>query len=183
MSAPDRPPITPRLTVAELLRAFPELEEVLIGLAPPFAKLRNPVLRRTVARVTTLERAAAVGGVPLRELMLRLREAAGQPKDLDTAGAWAGPGDEPGAADVPPDWVRTGRATWTVDADALLERGEQPLHEVVRRARELAAGEVGRIRSSFLPAPLLDALARQGYRTVAVRGDGGVTSYVSRPAP
>jgi hypothetical protein len=46
--------ITPQTKVGELLDAFPELENVLIQIAPPFKKLRNPILRRTVARVTRL---------------------------------------------------------------------------------------------------------------------------------
>ncbi|MEO2194672.1 MAG: DUF1858 domain-containing protein [bacterium] len=41
--------ITPSTKVAELLAAYPELEAVLIGMAPPFKKLKNPVLRRSVA--------------------------------------------------------------------------------------------------------------------------------------
>ncbi len=40
--------ITPAVTVHTLLETYPELEEVLIGLAPPFKKLRNPFLRRSV---------------------------------------------------------------------------------------------------------------------------------------
>ena len=46
--------------VAALLDAYPELEGVLIGIAPPFKKLRNPVLRRSVAKVASLRQAAAV---------------------------------------------------------------------------------------------------------------------------
>lgn len=43
------------MRVAELLDAYPALEPVLVAQAPAFARLRNPVLRRTVARVATLE--------------------------------------------------------------------------------------------------------------------------------
>ena len=34
--------ITPSTKVSELLDAYPELEETLIGIAPPFKKLGNP---------------------------------------------------------------------------------------------------------------------------------------------
>ena len=43
--------ITPSTKVNELLYAFPKLEETLIGIALPFKKLRNPFLRRSVAKV------------------------------------------------------------------------------------------------------------------------------------
>jgi hypothetical protein len=49
---------------------------------PAFEKLRNPVLRRTVARITTLRQAASVGGVSLGEIIGRLRVSAGQVADL-----------------------------------------------------------------------------------------------------
>ncbi|MFH1755446.1 MAG: DUF1858 domain-containing protein, partial [Candidatus Latescibacterota bacterium] len=58
----NRPSITPDMKVSALLEAYPELEDVLIGIAPAFKKLRNPVLRRTVAKLTSLRQAAQVGG-------------------------------------------------------------------------------------------------------------------------
>ncbi|HJZ98426.1 MAG TPA: DUF1858 domain-containing protein, partial [Candidatus Solibacter sp.] len=68
--------IEPGTRIGSLLDAYPELEEVLIGMAATFEKLRNPVLRKTVGKVATLEQAAKIGGVGLRELVSRLREAA-----------------------------------------------------------------------------------------------------------
>ena len=53
--------ITAGTKVAALLSAHPELEDLLISMSPAFIKLRNPVLRRSVARVATLRQAAAVG--------------------------------------------------------------------------------------------------------------------------
>ena len=53
-------PIDESTKVAALLDSYPELEDVLIGIAPPFKKLRNPILRRSVAKVASLRQAAAV---------------------------------------------------------------------------------------------------------------------------
>ena len=41
MTTGSKPPITPQTKVAELLDAYPELEDVLVEMAPPFKKLRN----------------------------------------------------------------------------------------------------------------------------------------------
>ena len=60
------------------MNAYPELEEKLIEMAPVFKKLKNPILRRTIARVTTLQQAAAVGEIPVHKLVNSLRELAGQ---------------------------------------------------------------------------------------------------------
>ncbi|MGD8491813.1 MAG: DUF1858 domain-containing protein, partial [Anaerolineae bacterium] len=51
--------IAPKTKVAELISAYPQLEQVLIDYVPAFEKLKNPVLRKTVARITTLQQAAA----------------------------------------------------------------------------------------------------------------------------
>jgi hypothetical protein len=172
-----RASITPATKVAELLESWPELEEVLIAQAPAFRRLKNPVLRRTVARVATLEQAAGVGGVPVRELVAALRRAAGveagedgsEEREADGASS-AGDGSLPGAE---PGWIGAGRVVATLDADELLDAGEVPLARVNARARELRGGELLRIDSGFRPAPLLDALGRQGYRTFVRRSAPG----------
>jgi len=180
--ASDRPraPITPATKVADLLESWPELEEVLIAQAPAFRRLRNPVLRRTVARVATLEQAAGVGGVPVRELVAALRRAAG----IDTA---APPGETAtesvGEASTPPEWLDPGRVTSTLDADALLDAGEVPLGRVNEQARALDAGELLRIDSGFRPVPLLEALAKQGYRCfVRETAPGRFETFIAAPA-
>jgi hypothetical protein len=82
----EKPIITPKTKVGELLDAFPQLEGSLIEMAPAFIKLRNPLLRRTIARVATLQQAALTGDVPVGELVRRLREEAGQSTERGTEG-------------------------------------------------------------------------------------------------
>jgi len=80
----NRIEVTPSVTVHELLEAYPELEDVLVGIAPPFKKLKNPFLRKTVAKVATIKHISSVGGVPLNELIAKLRDAVGQPPINET---------------------------------------------------------------------------------------------------
>ncbi len=172
-----RPPITPDTKVAALLEAYPELEDVLVGIAPPFAKLRNPVLRRTIARVTTLRRAAEVGGLSPRELVGRLREAAG----LDPAGEVDAVGDgaaPAGAVAQRPRWTRQTEVRWTLDADALLAGGREPLAEIGRRVADLGTGECGVLESSFVPAPLLEWLRSRGHEAVCVAEGEGYRTWI-----
>ena len=70
--------VTPRTRIGDLLEAYPTLEEVLIEISPVFAKLKNPMLRRTMAKVATLQQAALIGGMPVEELVNRLRKEIGQ---------------------------------------------------------------------------------------------------------
>ena len=60
--------ITPQTTIHSLLSEHPFLKDFLTGYNPEFKKLANPVLRRTMGRMATLERAAGLAGVPLEQL-------------------------------------------------------------------------------------------------------------------
>jgi len=147
--------ITPDTKVAALLDAYPELEEVLVGMAPAFAKLRNPVLRRTVAKITSLRQAARVGNVPLGQLINGLREAAGQ-----AAGEFQD--DEAGSA-IAPDWLEEGKIAERLDARPLIEAGERPMEQVMSRLKDLPKGAIFELTTPFEPAPLIDAAKQKGF--------------------
>ena len=61
--------INAQTTVHDLLEAHPFLVEALPAAYPMFAPLRNPALRAVMGRVATLERAAAMAGVPTAKLL------------------------------------------------------------------------------------------------------------------
>ena len=81
--------------MAELLEAYPQLEDVLIDLAPAFKKLKNPLLRKTIARVTSLQQAASVGEVPVEVIVNKLRGIVGQEELHDVEGGGDYRGDRP----------------------------------------------------------------------------------------
>ena len=76
--------ITPKTKVSQLIETYPQLEDVLIEYAPAFKKLKNPVLRKTIARITTLQQAAAIGNVKVEDMINRLRKEVGQDKVTDS---------------------------------------------------------------------------------------------------
>jgi uncharacterized protein len=61
--------ITRETKVHDLLEAYPYLLDFLADLKPEFAKLRNPVLRNTVARVASLATVAEMGEMGVDELI------------------------------------------------------------------------------------------------------------------
>lgn len=147
-------PICPDTKVGALLDAYPALEQVLISMAPAFEKLRNPMLRKTVAKVATLSQAARVGGLPVNELVRTLRKAAGQTGDATAAAP---------ETDAPePAWVAGGRVAHDVDGDRMLEAGVHPIGKIRACTAELKPGEVVRLTTSFRPEPLIDAMRRAG---------------------
>ena len=154
--------ITPRTKVYELLQAYPELEDVLIEMAPVFKKLKNPVLRRTIARVTTLQQAAQVGEIPVHSLVNTLRQKVGQ-DNLE--------GLEAGAAgqSAKPSWLKEDHIVKRLDARPIIEQGGHPLGEVLEGVRDLKSGEIFELTTPFLPAPLIEKVVAQGFDNYAVK--------------
>lgn len=174
--------ITPATKVADLLEAYPQLEAVLVDLSSHFKALQNPILRRTVAKVATLEKAARMSGVPVRQLILSLRQAVGQPTDdLASLAPDEAAADSAVETGLPPDWLAAGRVRDTIDADALLAAGEHPVGRVQRAVRDLEENELLCIQSAFRPIPLIEMLAQGGHRTyVREEGPGVFRTFIAR---
>jgi hypothetical protein len=139
-----------------MLEVYPELEEVLIGIAPPFKKLRNPFLRKSVAKVATLKHISSVGGVPLDELIDRLREAVGQPRSAETY-------EDQNYLGEQPDWFSPTKVSLALDEDKVEDKDRMTLVVILEEARKVKKGEIIELTTSFLPAPGIDILKSRGY--------------------
>ena len=147
--------IAPKTKVAELIDTYPQLEQVLIETVPAFEKLKNPVLRKTVARITTLQQAAALGGVNVEDLINRLRKEVGQ--DLFSGGGAAAYVTEQ------PGWFSETRVVAELDAAGMLSAGEQPVNQVIADLQALGQGDIYRLLAPFMPAPLVDKASSLGF--------------------
>jgi DUF438 domain-containing protein len=65
--------IDSRTKLDDLLKKYPFLLDFLAGLSPRFAKLRNPIMRKTIGRVATLHQIAGYGDLPLSGLLLKIQ--------------------------------------------------------------------------------------------------------------
>jgi hypothetical protein len=148
--------ITPSVTVHALLEAYPALEEVLIGIAPPFKKLKNPLLRKSVAKVATIKHISSVGGVPLDELIGKLREAVGQPKSTDSNAGQNYFGEQP-------DWYSPDKIALSFEEDQMEDKDRMTLTVILEAAKDVKRGEIVELVTSFLPAPGIDILKSKGY--------------------
>jgi hypothetical protein len=173
--AKDSPEITPDMKIGALLDAYPELEHVLIEIAPAFKKLRNPVLRRTVAKLTTLRQAAQVGGVPVGEIIRTLRAAAGVAREWNDETP-AAPGEAPR-----PEWIDRTAPVEIFDASEMIESGGHPLPVVMTAVRKLEPGQIYAVVTPFVPAPMIDKVREEGYQAWTDReGPGRFITYFSR---
>jgi len=146
--------ITPKTKIAELVDAYPQLEQVLIDYVPPFEKLRNPLLRKTVARITTLQQAAAIGGVKVEDLINHLRKEVSQ-ELLAGAAAIAYNTERPG-------WFSEARVVVELDAKAMLAAGDHPVNQVIADLNALHPGDIYKLVAPFMPAPLVDKASSLG---------------------
>ncbi len=64
--------ITAKTKIDELLKQYPFLEDFLITLSPKFKGLKNPIMRKTMGKVATLEMAAPISGLNLDKLIASL---------------------------------------------------------------------------------------------------------------
>ncbi len=157
--------ILPSTKVAELLDAYPELEDVLIRMAPPFKKLKNPILRKSVAKVATLKQAAIAGRLDLRSMVNQLREAAGQaPLDTTETGA------EQDYLGTAPGWFTQSCVASSID-DRAGDSDEMAITRVVKALKNLGQRQVVELTTTFLPAPGIDAARKKRLLTWTVRED------------
>ncbi|TKJ40803.1 hypothetical protein CEE37_07515 [candidate division LCP-89 bacterium B3_LCP] len=157
MSTSRSKDITPETRISDLLKNYPELEETLIEMAPAFGKLRNPILRKTIAKVANLRQAAQIGDVPLAKLINTLRTTAGVGEISETEI------DEAVKMNDKPAWVDKTKLKETFDARSLIESGGHPLTKVMEDLDKLSDDESYRLITPFLPAPLLDVAKSRGY--------------------
>ncbi len=171
-------PITPETKIDKLLESYPDLEDVLIAQAPIFKKLKNPVLRRTVAKAATLAKVAEMGNINIDKIIAELKGAAGQ--DVEAAGAIS---EETTSDDTPssdkPAWVSEAQVSETLDADTYLARGIHPLEQVNHAVKSLVPGDVFLLTSSFRPAPLVEKMEQAGFRVFCLqRGPEQFETYI-----
>ncbi|MBN2615961.1 MAG: DUF1858 domain-containing protein [Bacteroidales bacterium] len=142
--------ITPKTKIFDLLSAYPDLEEVLIESTPQFKKLRNPVLRKTITKITNLSQAAAIAHLKVEDLVNKLRAQAGQDRvehmeDQDVHFTLE-----------QPDWFDESHLVQVIDIRDMLHTGEQPVHEVLSALKKLEDRHILKIVAPFIPAPLID---------------------------
>jgi hypothetical protein len=166
--------ITPKTKVGELLDNFPELEKVLMEMSPAFEKLKNPILRKTVAKVATLQQIAAVGGLKVDDIVNRLRKETGQ-YAADESGA-----DSEYLSNEIPDWFAEKKIISRLDASPVINTGGSPMNEILSQTNMLNAGEIFELKTPFIPAPIIDMLGKKGFKVHCIRKGDHFLSFFSR---
>ena len=143
--------------LSDLLKAYPDLEHKIMQIAPPFRNLRNPVLRKTVAKLATLEKVAQVGNLDVTGFINTLRRETGQIElapETQALSKWQA-GE--------PEWIKQ-KPDGVVDGTEMLNRGEHPLSRINTLIGEIRPGQIILLLTNFKPVPMIDEMTRQGHQ-------------------
>lgn len=147
--------ISPKTKISQLIEAYPQLEDMLIQHVPTFKKLKNPVLRKTVAKIATLQQAANIGNIEVGDLINMLRKEVGQDViSIDFGDTYT---------TTKPIWFDEKIIGQELDVRAMLEAGEHPVDQVISDLQHLKAATIYKLISSFIPAPLIDKASSLSY--------------------
>lgn len=163
--------ISPKTKVGELLDAYPQLEKTLMDMSPRFEKLKNPILRKTVAKVASLQQIAAVGGLNAGDIVNRLRKELGMTADDMESASESAP-------EVIPSWLKAGKVKDTFDATPVINSGGSPMAEILQRASALTPGNILELQTPFTPAPIIDMLKNKGFRVHTTQDGGAFRTFI-----
>ena len=138
--------------ISALIKADKASIDAIAGVAKPFHRLRNPVLRKIMAPRVSIAEAAKMGGCSISDIVTALtplgfeyeevlssKESAQQPKPV-----WLSDAVQ---ADI----------TW-LDVRPVIESGTDPLKEILGKFKDVPAGKVLCVVNSFVPTPLIHLL-------------------------
>jgi hypothetical protein len=124
--------------------------------------------------VASLQQAAIIGGLKVDELVNRLRKEVGQ--DIFS-------GDTENAqylAVTPPDWFNKTQVVQHFDASPIINSGGSPMAEILTLVKELQADKILEIKTPFVPAPIIDMLKDQGFKSFSLQKGDEVVSYFAK---
>jgi uncharacterized protein (DUF2249 family) len=149
--------------VSAVLARDESLIDVFAAMSPAFERLRNPGMRKVMARLVTIEQAARIAGISADELVRRLNR-----QEI------AATGSEPEMNmpdDVTPEAAGMPAALAALAADRIVEvdvredlrAGREPFSRIMKARQEVPAGGALRLRAIFEPVPLYAVMAKQGF--------------------
>lgn len=148
--------------VLNLISQDEGLIEVLARLSPTLERLRNPVMRKVMSNLMTVEHVAEIAGWDPEVLVARLNDGS-VPERRDGQGCSNCQGDEPVEHDRP-SRLRAIPEEKVVQLDVRedLRAGREPFSKIMAARRDMPEGGALCLRATFEPIPLYAVMERQG---------------------
>ncbi len=181
--------ITEKTTVHEAIKKYPALKDTFISISDRYKKLNNPLVFNTAAKITTMESAAKIGGVYVREFLLRLNRAIGKEKKyLEYVGnkipkmqkefLRKNTGKKESKGRGKPGWMEKSGKFGEIDA----RKTEEPFSIIMEKAANTPKGSGFVLIQEFEPAPVIENLSRRGFEYYTDRiSDNETRVYFYKP--
>lgn len=152
------------IKVSELLQHHPELVDVLARFHPHFGLLKNRLLRKIMAPRVTVEQAARMAGVDLREFLQVIGQALGREIEEEPV-LGTEPEEVPPTGGPKPEVLKTTDPARLVPLDVRedIRAGREPFPKIMRAVKALRNDQVLVLRAPFEPIPLYGVLGAKGF--------------------
>jgi len=168
--------------VFDLIKRYPFLKEVFLKCSKKFEKLNNPLIFNTVAKVTTLEKAAKIGGIYIYDLLYELNSAIGKKEEFLKNFKQKIPVMQKEFIEKnslikekePPLWLKNEKEFDVID---VRDSNEEPFLRVFEKAKNLKKGEGFKLLQNFLPLPLMTYLESLGFESFFEKAKDGYIVY------
>lgn len=159
--------ITSKTKISALIKANTKTIDAIAEINKHFRKLRNPILRRTLAKRVTIKDAAKIGGVTVDVFMDKLVNigftVGTEETDIFTK-----------KENTPMAFIIAEENTIDLDVRPNIEAGNDPFQVIMAAIKALPDGSTLKIINSFEPIPLINVLKGKGYLSKTERPSHGV---------
>lgn len=135
--------------------------EALVNLNKNFGKLKNPVLRKLLAKRVSIEDACRIAGCNVPDFLHRMASIGFSLKEAETI-----------ERDISSYFVLP-RGLDIIDFDVrpILASDKDPLKDILQKLKSLRSNECLRVINSFEPTPLISLVRNKGFQTCCERQD------------
>lgn len=151
--------ITANTKISALIKANPDVIDVITSINAHFKKLQNPVLRKILASRVTIADAARIGKCDIETFFLKLKPLGFTVLGLAEARAEYGSVEQDSYEKVP------GNIHYDVLLDVRedISSGKDPFRKIMQAVSTLSKGNVLLIINTFEPLPLISILQEKGF--------------------
>jgi uncharacterized protein (DUF2249 family) len=156
--------------ISKLIEVNKETIDIISSINKHFRKLKNPILRKTLASRVTIADAARIGGVTV-ELMIEKLQTIG----FETLEKNVSESNTQNKKNRTINNIEMKRETIIeLDVRPILAKGTDPFKSIMAELDKMADGSTLMIINSFEPIPLLNILKTKGYTYETERPEDGV---------
>lgn len=147
--------ISSNTNIAKIIKENKQAIDVISTINPHFKKLKNPILRKLLASMVTVEQAAKIGGVPSSVILNKLAEIGFTIME--------NPMQENSEDSNTFSFQVNRNKLFTLDVRPYIQKEEDPFAIIMKGIKQLPSDYTFLLINSFEPVPLISLLKKKGY--------------------